>query len=76
MERLAAGLQAGEFSSREIVTQAIERIAETDATLQAWVTLAPDRALAEADAARRARRARWAPYRGPLDRHPLRLQRN
>lgn len=65
VERLDAGLQAGEFSSREIVAQALERIGNTDATLQAWVTLAADRALAEADAAdkRRAEGRRI----GPLD---------
>lgn len=65
ISHLAAGLEAGEFSSREIVEQALKRIDESDATLKAWVTLAPEFALAEADAAD-ARRAAGRRL-GPLD---------
>ena len=66
VERLDAGLQGGEFSSREIVQHALKRIDESDPTLKAWVTLAPDRALAEADAAdaRRTQGRRLSPLDG------------
>ena len=44
-------LKAGIFSSRQIVEHCLQRIAETDGTLKAWLALNADQALAEAAAA-------------------------
>ncbi len=46
----AALVRAGELSSRELVEASLEAIDRLDGELNAFVTLAPERALAEADA--------------------------
>jgi amidase len=48
----AALVRAGEISARELVEASLEAIDRLDRTLNAFVALCPDRALAEADAVR------------------------
>ncbi|MCP5090959.1 MAG: Asp-tRNA(Asn)/Glu-tRNA(Gln) amidotransferase subunit GatA [Gammaproteobacteria bacterium] len=57
MTELTAGLDAGEFSSVELTGALLERIAELDATLNAFVTVTADNALAAAEHADKARAA-------------------
>jgi amidase len=66
LRRLIAG---GEVSSVEVVTAFLERIDEVNPAINAVVTLAPERALADAAAADRAR-ASGVPS-GPLDGLPI-----
>jgi len=54
----AEGLRRGEFSSRELTLACLERIEALDASLQAFLTLTPELALAQAEAADR-RLAAW-----------------
>jgi aspartyl-tRNA(Asn)/glutamyl-tRNA(Gln) amidotransferase subunit A len=69
LTEMQAGLQAGDFSSRELVQAALDRIAELDGSLHAFLHVAAESALAQADAADRQRReARTA---GPLLGIPL-----
>ncbi len=51
LAELAAGLQAREFSSRELVQHFLNRIDQHNGTLNAFITLCRDRALADADIA-------------------------
>jgi aspartyl-tRNA(Asn)/glutamyl-tRNA(Gln) amidotransferase subunit A len=46
-----AGLQAGEFSSRELTKACLERIASLEPRLHAFITLTPEEALRQADEA-------------------------
>ena len=45
------GLRAAEFSCRELMTAHLERINQLEPSLHAFITLAPEKALAEADRA-------------------------
>ncbi len=65
----AAAIAAGEVSSREVTTACLARIDTVDPQLRAFVALAPERALAAADAADQARAAGKA--LGPLHGVPL-----
>ncbi|CAK0765706.1 Glutamyl-tRNA(Gln) amidotransferase subunit A [Gammaproteobacteria bacterium] len=56
LSELSAGLDAGEFSSRELTQATLERIAALNEKLNAFITVTTDLALAQADAAD-ARRA-------------------
>ena len=56
LTELKAGLEGGEFSSRDVVSALLERIEKLDGGLNAFVTVLAEQALAEADAAD-ARRA-------------------
>src|SRR5512143_735387 len=55
LTEMQAGLQAGDFSSRELVQAAVDRIAQLDGSLHAFLHVAAERALAQADAADRQR---------------------
>jgi len=57
MTELEAGLDAGEFSSVELTRALLERIGELDATLNTFVTVTADEALAAAERADKARAA-------------------
>jgi aspartyl-tRNA(Asn)/glutamyl-tRNA(Gln) amidotransferase subunit A len=48
---LAQGLRAGDFSSRELTQVYLDRIEAHDGTLNSFITVADERALAQADAA-------------------------
>jgi aspartyl-tRNA(Asn)/glutamyl-tRNA(Gln) amidotransferase subunit A len=52
-----AGLAAGDFSSRELTQALLGRIAALDGSVHAYITVTPERALAQADAADKRRRA-------------------
>jgi aspartyl-tRNA(Asn)/glutamyl-tRNA(Gln) amidotransferase subunit A len=60
----SAGLLNGQFSSRDLIQDTLDWIAETDAISRAWVTLDEAGALAQADEADRDIRA--GRIRGPL----------
>ena len=62
-EALAA-IADGELSIRKLVACCLERIAQRDPVLEAWVALDPDRVLAEAEAADRAPSAQRGPLHG------------
>jgi len=68
MTELAAGLDAGEFTSVELTRSLLERIGELDAKLNALVTVTTDEALA---AASRADEARATGNGGPLSGLPI-----
>ncbi len=51
LAELAKGLQAREFSSEELTRSLLERLAEKDAELNAFITITRDQALAQARAA-------------------------
>ncbi|TAM29497.1 MAG: Asp-tRNA(Asn)/Glu-tRNA(Gln) amidotransferase subunit GatA, partial [Nevskiaceae bacterium] len=51
LNELAAGLKARKFSSRELTQHYLGRIAERDGALNSYVTVTPEIALAQADAA-------------------------
>ena len=51
LRELAAGLRAGEFSSRELAQHFLDRIARLDPALNSFVTVCADAALTEADVA-------------------------
>ena len=51
LKELAAGLAARKFSSRELTQHYLARIAERDPALNCYVTVTPEIALAQADAA-------------------------
>lgn len=51
LKELAAGLAAKKFSSRELTQHYLARIAERDGALNSFVTVTPEIALAQADAA-------------------------
>jgi aspartyl-tRNA(Asn)/glutamyl-tRNA(Gln) amidotransferase subunit A len=51
LKELAAGLAAKKFSSRELTQHYLARIAERDPALNSYVTVTPEIALAQADAA-------------------------
>ncbi|MEE8475363.1 MAG: Asp-tRNA(Asn)/Glu-tRNA(Gln) amidotransferase subunit GatA [Myxococcota bacterium] len=74
LESLRDALDAGAVSSRELVEKSLERIAELDSGLRAFVGLRREGALADADAAD-ARRAR-GDVRSPLDGIPLAVKDN
>ncbi len=57
LTQLAAGLEAGEFSSVDITTALLGRIEDLDSTLNAFITVTADKALADARAADEARAA-------------------
>ncbi len=57
LKQLSDALASRQVSSREITTAYLERIAALNPTLNAFITVDPDRALAEADAADMARAA-------------------
>jgi aspartyl-tRNA(Asn)/glutamyl-tRNA(Gln) amidotransferase subunit A len=69
---MAAGLRAGDVSSRELVAAHLERARAGNRALNAWLTIDDERALAEADAADARIAAARADGRAGLDRlHPL-----
>ncbi|MCS7255411.1 MAG: amidase family protein, partial [Thermomicrobium sp.] len=72
MLALAARLRRGETTSRQLVEQALQRIAEHDTTLNAFQVVFADQALAEAEAAD-AELARGID-RGPLHGLPVALK--
>jgi aspartyl-tRNA(Asn)/glutamyl-tRNA(Gln) amidotransferase subunit A len=51
LAELSSGLQRGDFSSREVTQAYLDRIAQMEPTLQAFITLTPDLALGQAAAA-------------------------
>ena len=55
LTELAAGLDAREFSSRELIETLLARIAQEGAALNAFITVTADAALAAADAADQSR---------------------
>jgi len=68
MTELAAGLDAGEFTSLEVTRSLLDRIGELDTRLNALVTVTAEEALA---AASRADQARAAGNGGPLNGLPI-----
>ena len=68
LTELAAGLARGEFSSVELTRALLERVERFDSTLNAFITVTADAALA---AAERADAARAAGDGGPLNGLPL-----
>ncbi|MPW43774.1 Asp-tRNA(Asn)/Glu-tRNA(Gln) amidotransferase subunit GatA [Acinetobacter guerrae] len=51
VRELSEGLSQTKFSSRELTQHYLDRIAKLDAQIQSYVTVTPEQALAEADAA-------------------------
>ena len=51
IRELSSGLHEGKFSSRELTQHYLNRIAKIDAQINSYVTVTPEQALAEADAA-------------------------
>ncbi len=51
VKQMLAGLRAGDFSCRELVTAHLERINQLEPQLHAFITLEPERALEQADKA-------------------------
>ena len=68
LSEMAALLASGEASSHELTSQCLERIAAQDETLNAFISVAGDAALAAANAADQQRRAGEA---GPLTGVPM-----
>ncbi|MFW6094692.1 MAG: Asp-tRNA(Asn)/Glu-tRNA(Gln) amidotransferase subunit GatA [Pseudomonadota bacterium] len=65
LAELARGLRAGAYSSRELTRAYLDRIAAYDGELNSFITVAEDRALAQADAAdARLRRGDATPLTG------------
>ncbi|WP_275287104.1 Asp-tRNA(Asn)/Glu-tRNA(Gln) amidotransferase subunit GatA [Halomonas elongata] len=71
LTELAAGLRAGEFSSRELTQDLLGRIDRLDGRLNSFITVTADQALATADQADATRAAGEA---GPLTGLPLALK--
>ncbi|CBV41792.1 Asp-tRNA(Asn)/Glu-tRNA(Gln) amidotransferase subunit GatA [Halomonas elongata] len=71
LTELAAGLRAGEFSSRELTQDLLGRIDRLDGRLNSFITVTAEQALAAAD---RADAARAAGEAGPLNGLPLALK--
>ncbi|MBB3231530.1 Asp-tRNA(Asn)/Glu-tRNA(Gln) amidotransferase subunit GatA [Halomonas stenophila] len=71
LTELAAGLAAGEFSSRELTQSLLARIERLDEPLNSFITVTAEQALAAADAADAARANGEA---GPLTGLPLALK--
>ena len=69
---LAAGLRAGKYSAREVTESTLQRIADLDKTLHAFMFIDGEGALAAADAAD-ARRAAGEPL-GPLHGVPVAIK--
>ena len=65
----ASGLDRGDFSARELLSETLRRIGRTDHQVRAWLRLCPDRALQEADASDTRRAA--GRTLGPLDGVPF-----
>lgn len=65
---LSAGLQAGDFSSRELTQHFLDRIEQLDGPLNSFVTVTAEQALGQADAADAKRKAGDA---GPLTGIPI-----
>ena len=57
LAELASGLASGEFSSVELTRHFLERIERFDSQLNCFITLTPEQALAQAEAADQARAA-------------------
>jgi amidase len=73
IDEMRTALQQGRVTSRQLVEQSLQRIATYEETLNAVMTVNP-RALAEADARDRERRA--GKIRGPLHGIPIALKDN
>lgn len=71
LRELAASLEAGEFSSRELTQTLLGRIDRLDGELNSFISITADQALAAADAADAARAKGQA---GPLTGLPLALK--
>ncbi|MDR5859639.1 Asp-tRNA(Asn)/Glu-tRNA(Gln) amidotransferase subunit GatA [Halomonas eurihalina] len=71
LTELAAGLRAGEFSSRELTQDLLGRIDRLDGRLNSFITVTAEQALA---AAERADAARATGEAGPLNGLPLALK--
>ncbi|PMR68773.1 Asp-tRNA(Asn)/Glu-tRNA(Gln) amidotransferase subunit GatA [Halomonas heilongjiangensis] len=71
LSELAAALEAGEFSSRELTAHLLARIERFDDDLNSFITITPEPALEAAD---RADAARAAGKAGPLTGLPLALK--
>ena len=69
LTELAAGLSAGDFSSRELVSHYLDRIARANGKLNAYAAVYDETALAAADAADRIRASGWPV--GPLHGLPI-----
>ena len=69
LRKAAEALRSGQISSRELTQASLDRIEQLEPTLRAFITLTPDLALAQADAADQLLQA-WR--KNPLtDLHPL-----
>src|SRR5512146_2612239 len=66
LTEMQTGLKAGDFSSRALVQAALDRIARLDASLHAFLHIAAESALGQADAADRQRREAHAEGLPPL----------
>jgi aspartyl-tRNA(Asn)/glutamyl-tRNA(Gln) amidotransferase subunit A len=51
IRELSEGLQQGKFSSRELTQHYLKRIEKIDAQVKSYVTVTPEQALSQADAA-------------------------
>ncbi|MGM0914026.1 MAG: Asp-tRNA(Asn)/Glu-tRNA(Gln) amidotransferase subunit GatA [Pseudomonadota bacterium] len=71
LTELAASLAAGEFTSRELTEHLLGRIERLDGTLNSFITVTPEQALAAADAADAARARGEA---GPLTGLPVAIK--
>ena len=71
LTEMQAGLQAGDFSSRELVQAALDRIAQLDGSLHAFLHVAVESALVQADGADRQRDERHGGNALPLLGIPL-----
>lgn len=69
LTELAAGLRAGEFSSRELVAHYLDRIARANGKLNAFAEVYDEAALVAADATDRVRASGWPV--GPLHGLPI-----
>ncbi len=66
LSRLTQGLRRGDFSARELTQACIDRIEQLEPQIQAFITLTPELALAQADSADRV----LANFRKPGDHQP------
>src|SRR5208283_3865360 len=66
LTEMQIGLNKGEFSSRELVQAALDRIAKFDSSLHAFLHIAPESALMQADEADKNRKSVGVMHASPL----------